>query len=59
MREAILPFSPSSDTGSCVPVRGMGLQTIFVPVHKMFLSCDLVQGEAEVGVRPELPVDRS
>uniref|UniRef100_A0A667WFT4 SCAN box domain-containing protein n=1 Tax=Myripristis murdjan TaxID=586833 RepID=A0A667WFT4_9TELE len=57
VREAILPFSPSTDTGSCVPVRGMGLQTLFVPVHKLFLSCDLVQGVAEVGVRPELPVE--
>lgn len=57
VREAVLPFSPGSDTGSCVPVRGMGLKTMFVPVHKMFLSCDLVQGDAEVGVRPELPVE--
>ncbi len=55
--DSVLPFSPQSDTGRCVPVRGMGLTTIFVPVHKMFLSCSLVHGEVEVGVRPELPVE--
>lgn len=56
VRESILPFSPQSDTGNCVPIRGMGLNTIFVPVHNIHLSCDLVQGNVEVGVRPELPV---
>ena len=56
VREAILPFSPDSDMGRCVPVRGIGLQSISVPEHKLFLSCDLVQREVEVGVRPELPV---
>jgi len=56
VRQADLPFSPRSDTGGCILVRGMGLTTLFVPVHKMFLSCDLVQREAEVGVRPQLPV---
>lgn len=58
VRAAILPFSADSDTGSCVPVRGVGLQTIFVPVHKMFLSCALVQGDVEVAVRTALPVGR-
>lgn len=57
VRGGVLPFSPETDTGSCVPVRGMGLQTLFVPVHKLFLSCDLIQGAVEVGVRPELPVE--
>ncbi|TKS65190.1 Retrovirus-related Pol polyprotein [Collichthys lucidus] len=46
-----------TDTGGCIPVRGMGLTTLFVPIHKMFLSCDLVQGKVEVGVRPKLPVE--
>lgn len=35
----------------------MGLKTFFVPVHKMFLSSNLVQGDVDVGVRPELPVE--
>ena len=50
-------FSPNSDTGSCVPIRGMGLNTIFVPVHKVRLSCSLGQRDVEVGMRPALPVD--
>lgn len=57
VRAAILPFSVNSDTGSCVPVRGVGLHTIFVPVHKMFLSCCLVNGDIEVAVCPALPVE--
>ena len=28
-----------------------------MPVHKVHLSCELVQGEVEVGVRQELPVE--
>lgn len=38
VKEAILLFSGSSDMETCVSVCGMGLQTIFVPVHKTFLS---------------------
>lgn len=45
VRAAILPFSADSDTGSCVPVRGVGLHAIFVPVHTMFLSCGFVRGD--------------
>lgn len=33
------------------------LCAIFVSVHKIFLSCDLMQGEVEVAVHPALPVD--
>ena len=33
VRKAILPFSPDSDMGCCVPVRGIGPQTISVPEH--------------------------
>ena len=56
IRELVLQFAPHSDTGSCVPVRGIGLNTIFVPVHTVKLSCNFGQGEVEVCVRPELPV---
>lgn len=38
VKEAILPFSGSSDMETFVSVCGMGMQTIFVPVHKIFLS---------------------
>lgn len=53
VRQSVLPFSPQSDTGSCIPVREIGLLTMFVPVHKVFLSSDLVKAEIGVGVRPE------
>ncbi len=56
VREAILPFSSQSDTGGCVPCRGLALQTLFVPVHKLFLSCGFFQKDVEVAVRAELPV---
>ena len=54
--ECVLPFSLQSSTGECVLIRGMGMQTMSVPLHKIVLSSDLVQGEVIVGVRPELPV---
>lgn len=56
VREAILPFSPQSDTGGCVPCRGLALQTLFVPVHKIFLSCGFFQKEVKIVVRAEFPV---
>lgn len=56
VRETLLSFSPQADTGGCVPCRGLALQTLFVPVHKMFLSCGFFQKEVEVAVRPELPI---
>ena len=43
--------------GSYIPVLGMGLNVLRVPLHKVMLSCDLFQGEMAVGVRPALPVD--
>lgn len=41
--------------GSFIPVLGMGLNILRVPLHKMMLSCD--QGEVTVGVHPPLPLD--
>ena len=35
VRRKILPFSPISDTGSCVPVRGLGLRTMFVQNYQL------------------------
>lgn len=45
-----------SDTGSCVKVRGVGLNFLAVPLHNLSLSSNLVQGEVSLGVCPELPV---
>lgn len=56
VRKDILPFSPQSDTGGCVPCRGLALQTLFVPEHKIFLSCGFFQKDVVVAVRAELPV---
>lgn len=55
--DSILPFSMESDTGSCVMVRGMGLVPFSSPLHKVTLTCGLVEGDVVVGVRPELPVE--
>ncbi len=52
----VLPLSDESDTGCSVPVRGIDLNVLLVPMHKVMLSCDLFQGEAELAVRPELPI---
>ncbi|XP_061597750.1 alpha-taxilin-like [Cololabis saira] len=38
-------------------MRGMGMQLIPVPLHRMSIVCGLVSGEVVVGVRPELPVE--
>ena len=54
--EGVLPFSVQSSTGKCVQIRGMGMHTMSVPLHRMVLSSDLVQGEVVVGVRHALPV---
>lgn len=54
---SVLPFSPDSDTGECVLVQGMGLVTLCAPLHKATLSCGLVNGDIQIGVRPALPID--
>ena len=52
-----LPFSEATDTGSFIPVLGMGMSIFPVPVHKLRLHCELFDGEVKMGVRPELPVE--
>lgn len=39
-----------------VPVCGLGLQTLWVPQHKMVLSFEHFQGEVAVAVHPGLPL---
>lgn len=55
--ESVLPFSLQSHTGESVLIRGIGLNTLSVPLHKVRLQSDLIQGEVVVGVRPALPVE--
>ena len=54
--ESVLPFSSESDTGTCVLVRGMGLNILSVPLHNMTFFSDLVNGDVTLGIRPSLPV---
>nr|XP_033957166.1 uncharacterized protein LOC117460055 [Pseudochaenichthys georgianus] len=53
---SVLPFSPKTDTGSSVEVRGMGLTVFSAPQHKLTLVSSLLQGEVVMGVRPSLPM---
>lgn len=52
-----LPFSEETDTGSFIPVLGMGMPVFHVPVHKLVLHSGLFEGEVKMGVCPALPVD--
>uniref|UniRef100_A0A8C1RHP2 Gypsy retrotransposon integrase-like protein 1 n=1 Tax=Cyprinus carpio TaxID=7962 RepID=A0A8C1RHP2_CYPCA len=54
--ESVLPLSSESSTGN-VLVRGIGLQVVTVPLHRIELQSDLVQGEVVIAVRHSLPVD--
>lgn len=54
---SVLPFSDETYSGSFIPVLGMGLNILHVPLHKIMWSCDLFQGEVTVCVRPALPLD--
>ncbi len=55
--ESILSFSNDSYIGNDVLIRGIGLNVISVPLHKIVLRSDLIQGEVEVAVRFCLPVE--
>ncbi len=54
--ENALPFSSESYTCSNVLIRGIGLNVVSVPLYKVLLVSDLVQGDVTLGVRPCLPV---
>ena len=56
VRESVLPFTTETDTGESILIQGMGMFVFPVPVHKMSLTSELVNGEVRMGVRPELPV---
>lgn len=53
---SVLPLSTDSDNGACALVQGMGLKVLTVPLHELFLSSDLVEGEVLLGVCSDLPV---
>lgn len=55
--ESTLPFSEQTDTGSFIPVRGMGMSVFAAPLHMLVLHSDLFNGVVKMGVRPALPVE--
>ncbi len=55
--ESVFPFSEVSSEGRSVLIRGIGLNTLSVPLHRVHLTSDLICGEVSLGVRPTLPVD--
>lgn len=55
--ESALPFSVNSYTGGNVLIKGIGLNVMSVPLHRIVLQAALIQGEVEVAVRSCLPVE--
>ncbi|KAK0135738.1 hypothetical protein N1851_028415 [Merluccius polli] len=53
---SVLPFSAHTATGGKAPVLGVGMVTLWVPVHRVHLDSDLVCGEVDIAIRPELPI---
>ncbi len=56
MVSGILSFSDGSYFGSNVLVRGIEMQVVPVPLHRVHLDCTLVSGFVRVGVRSSLHV---
>ena len=54
--EDALPFSVDSASGDEVLLQGVELGHVSVPLHTIYLQCDLVVGPVTIGVRPSLPV---
>lgn len=57
IKQDVLPVNEQSDTHRCVLIRGIGMHTFSVPLHKFNLESDLINGEVTMAVRPELPVE--
>lgn len=53
---SVLPFSTESGLGKNVLVQGITLTCTAVPLHRVVLRSELVNGEVTMGVRPSLPV---
>lgn len=54
--ESMLPFLTVTTTGGKSPVLGIWLVPLWVPLHHFQLFHDLLCGEVEMGVCPQLPV---
>lgn len=55
--EDVLTLSENSSVGASVLMCGVECGSIEVPLHKVFLCSDLVNGPVVVGVRPSLPME--
>lgn len=53
----MFPFSSLSDTGTNALISGIGLNVLSVPLHKIMLSSDHVNGEVVNGVHPSFPME--
>lgn len=56
IRGDVLPFSEKSYLGSSILVQGISMEVLKVPLHRVYLKTELVEGFVDVGVRPALPV---
>ena len=54
--EGVLPLSKKTFTGDSVLIQGLELGVIKVPLHKIHLKSELVNGPVIVGIRPYLPI---
>ena len=52
-----LPFSNKSYSDESILLLGVECGIVYVPLHHVFLTSDLVSGPATVGVRSSLPID--
>ncbi len=57
VNSAVLRYCGYRDSSKSMLVRGMVLNTLSVPLHKVKLHSDLVTGEVVIGLRPVLPIE--
>ena len=50
-----LPFSEKTSSGTSVLIQGVACGFVNVPLHKIYLTSDLVYGPVAVGIRQTLP----
>ena len=50
IQAGVLPLTNVSDTGDKVPIRGIDMNILLVPLHNVVLKCELFQGEAGMSI---------
>ena len=56
MVQSVLPLSEQISLAASVLIQGVELNTITVPLHRVYLRSSLITGPVVVGVRSTLPV---